>query len=323
MTTRAWQGRRVTTRAPSRERRAKGRRGCVAAALAVGLCVPSVAGARTRVGPVPGMVSQPGAAAPATGGDAEAAAPARVLVLPALVSGGLPPDTGAEIRTIVVEELVADGITVLPADASPAQCDDACRSAAARAAGADFVAQAQVVGDEDEFTVTVTLYGADGRALAPFVDECSICGLVEVRDMARLATLDARTEVMRRRRDDATPAPVVSAPIETVARPVIARSPLVPAGWGLVGAGSAATIGGVVLLALHQRSAGCLDNPRGGECVPVRYTTAIPGAVVLGVGVAAVVGGVVMVVLGRKAERRKGEGAVAVRPEGFGLRVRF
>lgn len=314
MTTRAQRGTsRGVMRAASGERRA-----FVAAVTALALTVPSVAAGRAFMGPVPSVGPQP---RPANEGDATA--PARVLVLPALVSGGLPPDTGAEIRTIVADELVVDGIAVLPADASPAQCDAACRSAAARAAGAEFVVQAQVVGDEDEFTVTVELYGADGQSLAPFVDECSICGLVEVRDMARLSTLDARTEVLRRRRAADASAEVVAAPIEPVARPVIPRSPLVPAGWAVGGAGAAATIGGVVLLALHHRSAGCLDNPRGGECVPVRYTTAVPGAVVLGVGVAAVVGGVVMVVLGRRAERRRAEGAVAVRPHGFGLRVRF
>jgi hypothetical protein len=62
--------------------------------------------------------------------------------------------------------------------------------------------------------------------------------------------------------------------------------------------------------------------------VPVRYTTAIPGAAVLGAGVAAVVSGVVMVVLGRRAERRQAERRqaerkVAVRAHGVGLRVRF
>ena len=118
------------------------------------------------VGPVPGVVSPPSPAAPASEGAEAGDAPARVLVLPALVSGGLPPSTGAEIRTIVSDELAAEGIAVLPADASPAQCDAACRSAAAQAAGANFVAQAQVVGDEDEFTVTVTLYGADGQEIA-------------------------------------------------------------------------------------------------------------------------------------------------------------
>jgi hypothetical protein len=302
-----------------------------AMAVAFAMAMPSGAEARPSVGPMPSMVGgpvpsvspPPSASAEGRAEPSEAAAPVRVLVLPARVSGGLPPDTGTEVRTIVAEEIVAEGITVLPADASPVECDDACRGTAAQAAGADFVVQAQVVGDEDEFTVTVTLYGADGRALAPFDDECSICGLVEVRDMARLVTLDVRTEVLRRRRIDTEREPVVPVPIVPVSKPVIPRSPLVPAGWGLLGAGSAATIGGVVLLALHHRNAGCLDNPRGGECVPVRYTTAIPGAAVVGAGVAAVVGGVVMVVLGRRAERREAERAVAVRPHGMGLRVRF
>jgi hypothetical protein len=271
--------------------------------------------------------ARPSASPAAAASEAEAAA--RVLVLPARVSGGLPPTTSAEVRTLVADELAAEGIAVLPADASPVECDDACRGTAASAAGADFVVQAQVVGDEDEFTVTVTVYGADGQALAPFGSECSICGLVEVRDMTRLAALDARTEVLRRRRLGATPEPVAQEPMQPAAPPVvIPRSRLVPAGWGLVGAGSAATIGGAVLLVLHHRSAGCLDNPRGGECVPVRYTTAIPGAAVLGAGVAAVVSGVVMVVLGRRAERRQAERRqaerkVAVRAHGVGLRVRF
>lgn len=297
---------------------------CGAVAVACAMTVPSGVEARVRAGSMPMVAPQaePAAGGEAAAGDEAERGPVRVLVLPARVSGGLPPDTAAEVRTIVATELEADGIEVLPQDASPAECDEACRSAAARAAGAEFVAQAQVVGDEDEFTVTVTLFGADGRELAPFADECSICGLVEVRDMARLVTLDARTEVLRRRRAAATPEPVVTPTIEHVTTPpVIPRSSLVPAGWALGGAGAAATIGGVVLLALHQRSAGCLDNPRGGECVPVRYTTAIPGAVVLGVGVAAVVGGVVMVVLGRRAERRKAD--AAVQPHGLGVRVRF
>lgn len=328
MTTRARRSAGVVTRRASRGAwRAMRLRGS-AAAVACAMAMPSVAGARMLAGPEPAVPAPPSAGTPVAAGEPEAsepeaAAPARVLVLPARVSGGLPPATGTEVRTIVADELGVEGIAVLPASASPAECDDACRSAAAGAAGADFVVQVQVDGDEDEFAVTVTLYGADGRAIAPFGSECSICGLVEVRDMARLSALDARAEVLRRRRASTAPAPVVTAPIEPAPRPVIPRSPLVPAGWGMVGAGAAATVGGAVLLVLHQRSAGCLDNPRGGECVPVRYTTAIPGAVVLGVGVAAAVSGVVMVVLGRRAERRQVERAVAVQPHGAGLRLRF
>jgi hypothetical protein len=117
---------------------------------------------------------------------------------------------------------------------------------------------------------------------------------------------------------------VVAAPVQPAAPTLAPRSRLVPAGWGLVGAGAAATVGGVVLLALHHQDAGCMTNPRGGDCVPLRYTTAVPGGAVLGAGVAAIVGGVVMVVLGRRAEQRQvAGGKVAVRPYGAGLRVRF
>ena len=82
------------------------------------MVVPSVAvasvssarrpGASMLVGPVPGVASPPSPAAPASEGAEAGDAPARVLVLPALVSGGLPPSTGAEIRTIVSDELAAE-----------------------------------------------------------------------------------------------------------------------------------------------------------------------------------------------------------------------
>ena len=81
-----------------------------------------------------------------------------------------------------------------------------------------------------------------------------------------------------------------------------------------------ATIGGAVLLGLHHRSAGCLENPRGGECVPVRFTTAPAGGAVLGAGVLVVTAGVVMVVLGRRAERRGAPSRVSLRPGGVALR---
>lgn len=249
--------------------------------------------------------------------------PAKVLVLPVILSGELPPDTAAELLGLVTDNLIDDDLAVVPAQGVSPSCDDACRRTAAEQAGADFLVQAQVVGEEDEFTVTVTLFAGDtGEALAPFADECSICGFVEVRDMVRLRALDARADLLRRRRETAPAVgpsePVVVGPSDRTLAP---RSKLVPAGWGLVGAGAAATVGGAVLLGLHHQDAGCLDNPRGGDCVPLRYTTAPAGAAVLGAGVVTVVGGVIMVVLGRKAERRAAAGErVAVRPYGLGLR---
>jgi len=242
----------------------------------------------------------------------------RVLVLPLQLQGELPPDTATEMLTVVADNLADDGLEIIRDGAS--ECADAaCRRELAEGANASFVVGAEVVGDEEEFSVTLTLYsGETGEALAPFADGCSICGFVEVRDMVRLRSLDVREEIVGRQRAARVelPAPK-STPID---RPA-SRSKLVPAGWSLVGAGSAATVGGAVLLALHKRSAGCLDNPRGGDCVPLRYTTAPAGAALLGTGVVVVVSGVVMVVLGRRAERREQEPRVSVR--GLGLRLRF
>lgn len=256
--------------------------------------------------------------------EAQAVGPVTVVVLPPLLTGELPPDTASEVATLVADNLVDEGVTVVPVDGMEAEaCDEACRREAAARAGARFAMRAEVVGGEEEYAVTVTLYAGDtGEALTSFGDDCSICGFVEVRDMVRLRSIDARAEVLRRRREAAV-AEQASEPVEPVPveRPVVPRSKLVPAGWGLVGAGAVASLGGVVLLALHHQDAGCLDNPRGGDCVPVRYTTAPAGAAVLGAGVAVVVGGVVMVVLGRRADRRAAAGErVVVRPHGLGVR---
>ena len=246
---------------------------------------------------------------------------ARVLVLPVRVQGELPPDTAEQVRSIVADNLADEGVEVVVE--GDGACEDAsCRSQAAAAAGVAFVADAEVQGDEDEFKVTVTVYSADtGEPLAPFEDACQICGFVEVRDMARLRALDARAEIawLQSEVTAVEPGPVEPTPV-VVDRPA-PRSKLVPAGWGLVGAGAAATLGGAVLLGLHKQSAGCLDNPRGGDCVPLRYTTAVPGGVLLGAGVAVLVGGVVMVVLGRKKDRQAQEQRVSVSPGG--LRLRF
>lgn len=241
----------------------------------------------------------------------------RVLVLAPRLTGELP-DTAAQVRSIVADNLAEDGVEVLVE--GEASCEDAaCIAQAVTAAGARFAVGTAVVGDEDEFTVTVTLYDDAGVALAPFEDACSICGFVEVRDMVRLRALDARAELVRRQAEAAPapePVPPVSLPVDLPAP----RSKLVPTGWALVGAGAAATIGGAVLLGLHHRSAGCLENPRGGECVPVRFTTAPAGGAVLGAGVLVVTAGVVMVVLGRRAERRGAPSRVSLRPGGVALR---
>ncbi len=241
--------------------------------------------------------------------------PARVLVLPVQLQGELPPSTAAELRTVIADNLVDDGLEVVT-EGDDACDDDACRQKAAQSAGARWLVGTTVVADEDEFTVTVTVFsGSSGESKVPFENACSICGLVEVRDMTRLEAIDARAEILREESAMAAVTPVAPEPTTTVAPPPPPIK-MIPAGWALIGAGAASTIGGVVLLALHKQSAGCLDNPRGGECVPLRFTTAPAGAGVLGAGVLALTSGVVMVVLGRRKRAQR----LAASPGGLTIR---
>lgn len=225
----------------------------------------------------------------------------RVEVLPVQLHGELPPDTASEVRSLIVEGLGDDGdVVTIEGDVS---CeDDVCQREAARSSSADYVLGAQVSGDEDEYTVSLTLFlGSTGEVLLPSTQSCSICGLIEVRAMARMRVLDVRAEIVRRR---AQPAPQKSKD----------RSRLQLAGWTLGGAGGAMTIGGVALLALRGRGVGCRDDPDRGEC------TALSGAVVLGVGMVTLAGAVTMVVLARRANRGSGRGRWSARPGGLMLK---
>jgi len=291
------------------------------------------------------------AAGPPPESDAKAAADAdaeatvglsRVLVLPVRLDGELPPGTDNEVRSVLRANLVEATIELLPDEPPPlaTDCDTACRQDAAKARDADYLVQSEISGDEDEFNVTVTLFdGATGEVILPFTDACSICGFVEVRDMVRLRTLDARAEIVRRRRAAVAAAAMPPAPECPVPEPVVEvvevpkscpavapappRSPWISVGWGLVGAGVATAAGGAVIIGLDEREAGCQDDPRGGECIPLRYTTIVPGAATIGVGVATALGGVLAVVLGRRAQRRKAEASVAIGPKGASVSFRF
>ena len=233
----------------------------------------------------------------------------RVVFLPERLVGELPPSAGADVRSALRELIEGEGVTVLPDGtqqpvASP-DCDAPCRREVAEGNGADFLLLAEVVANEDEFSVTLTLFeGATGERVATFADECSVCGLVEVQRMVRLRGLDARVEIGKRSivprsEPEPEPEPVV------VVEPPPPRSWMPATGWALIGAGASATIGGVVLAALHHHSAGCRPNPRGGDCIPLRYTTAVPGVALLSTGVATAAVGAILVALARRAAKKR------------------
>ncbi len=240
----------------------------------------------------------------------------RLEVLPVALDGELPPDIASDVRSLIIEGLGDDGgAAITHGDVS---CeDDECRRSQAQASSAHYVVGAEVSGDEDEYTVSLTLFsGTTGEALQPFVQSCSICGLIEVRDMARRGVLDVRAEIARRRALAESPPPASSLRTEGASdRPRLAR-----AGWVLAGAGGATTLGGIAVLALHRRSAGCQADPRGGDCVPLRYTTVRPGVAVLGVGVVTLAGAVTMIVLGRRGSGRTRHRRVSARPGGVMLK---
>jgi hypothetical protein len=102
------------------------------------------------------------------------------------------------------------------------------------------------------------------------------------------------------------------------------------AGLGLVGAGTAASIGGAVLLAIDsrpiQRTCNGDDVDVNGEC-RFLHDTKLAGTVALAVGGAVLVTGVVLAVLGRKAARQRGPKEQARRwqlqPTAIGVMGRF
>lgn len=102
------------------------------------------------------------------------------------------------------------------------------------------------------------------------------------------------------------------------------------AGLGLVGAGTAASIGGAVLLAIDSRP---IERTCSGDNVDVNgecrflHDTKLAGTVALAAGGAVLATGIVLAVLGRKAVRKRGPKEQARRwqlqPTAFGVMGRF
>ena len=256
--------------------------------------------------------------------------PVFVAVLPVQSSQGM-----AEARTALVLETVraqlpAEQIIVVPQDhvgtalaelgtscGGPAEC----QKALSQRLEAQFLMK--VVVNEpsaQDFEVTITIIDPVSATEVVSLDElCTICSEADLKRIVQERTLDARGALQRYLEpedEEAAPvAEVAAPPPETRVEVRVEKgSPLVPTGWGLIGGGAAATIGGVVLLSLAGQDAGCPDDPRGGPCIPLVYETVLPGAIVGGVGLALVGTGVGLVVAGKK-RNKSGEDTARV---GFG-----
>jgi hypothetical protein len=271
-----------------------------------------------------------GAIAPAEDGERETGF---VAVLPVRSGSGISEDRADLVLSTVRSQLPAQEIIVAPQDrvrdvvtklgtgcGTPAECQ--------KQIGKQLDVQYlfSVTVDEpskQDFSVKVVLTAAaDGEEIAAFEELCTICSEADLKRVVQERTLDARLALQRILNpqdfdDGDVPVPVVvEKPAENRTEVRLKeRSKLVPIGWGLLGAGAAATVGGVVLMSLQGSGAGCPDDPRGGRCIPLVYDTLIPGAIVGGVGVALLGTGIGLVVAGKKRDRGTREQTARV---GFG-----
>ena len=267
-----------------------------------------------------------------------------VAVLPVSSETGLSETRAALVLSTARSQLPAETIVVMPEDAVAqawaergASCGATleCRSELGKTLEAQYVVAISV--DEpakQDFRVRTSVVDVAAQTeLASYDEMCSICSETDLKRLVREQTLDARLVLQHELNpEDFGEAPrpetvVVEKPGETrVEVRWHERSKLIPAGWGLVGAGAAATVGGAVLLGIAGADAGCPIDPRVGHCVPLVYDTLVPGAIVGSVGVALAATGVGLVVAGRKKDRgarERIEADVAVGPGSLTLRGRF
>lgn len=255
--------------------------------------------------------------------------PVFIAVLPVQSSQGM-----AEARTSLVlqtvrAQLPAEQIIVVPQDhvgAALAELGTSCggptecQKALAQRLEAQFLMK--VVVNEpsaQDFEVTISIVDpASGTEVVSLDELCTICSEADLKRIVQERTLDARSALQRHLEPEEETGPVqetvATEPETRVEVRVEKGSPLVPTGWGLIGGGAAATIGGVVLLSLAGQDAGCPDDPRGGPCIPLVYETVVPGAIVGGLGLALVGTGVGLVVAGKK----KNKGGEELARVGFG-----
>ena len=216
----------------------------------------------------------------------------------------------SEKLVLIREEHVASAVQERSAGCSG---DAACRTELARELRARFVVRV-VVDEPKESDFDVRIEAFDpiaSKVIATFEEPCTICSEADLKRIVQERSIDARLALERHLAPLAEepkvvqvqplePAPIEPPPVEIrMAKP----SPLSLAGWGLVGAGAAATVGGVVLLALQGSNAGCPADPRGGDCLPLVYRTVVPGSATLAAGVVLAATGVGLVFAGRKRER--------------------
>lgn len=273
--------------------------------------------------------------------ESEALEPVSVVVLPP--DAASLPDARRDLVADTISAQISGGPVMLvePAQTrsalvgTPPDCgaDPDCRAEVASRTDAGFVVRAQVTEPRaSDYAIAIELFDvASGETVAAFEDDCTICSEADLERIVRERTLDLREALIRHLapEEEVLPPPVVEpvattpTVVERVRTEVAAPSRLRIAGWSLVGAGAATTLGGIVLLALQGSDAGCPADPRGGPCIPLVYRTAVPGAITAGLGVAALGTGVALVVVGKRRDASKTTARVIPTGSGVSLVGRF
>jgi hypothetical protein len=266
------------------------------------------------------------------------AEPAAVVVLPP-EAPALTPDRRALVHDTLWSSLPGDEFSLIERERVTAAVrsrgdgcgsDAACREAVAQELDARFVITTTVSEPTaSDYALVLSVHDLErARVTATFEETCTICSEADLRRLVQERTLDAKLAIERALvPEDAPPQPrpaTVAAPRVSTPAPAPTRPAVLPAvGWALTGAGIAGTLGGVAMLAMIGRDAGCPADPRGGPCIPLVYHTASPGAVTAAVGVAMLGTGVGLIVAGRKRSRARAELRAAASARGVVLSGRF
>ena len=261
-----------------------------------------------------------------------------VVVLPT-DAVGLPVERRTLVAATIESRVDAGRVTVAPREAvakalvgRPTDCGAvvSCRDQVAAQFAARFVVQVSVTEPTpSDYDIRVAVYDVGvAEPIARFDDACTICSEADLERIVRERALDA-SEAMTRalsppldERGEARPAPAAPRPTP-VRTQMIHASSRTKVGWALVGGGVAATLGGVVLLALQGSTAGCPADPRGGPCIPLVYRTVAPGAIAAGVGVALAGAGVGLVLSGKRRDAQRASARLSPGAAGISLAGRF
>ncbi len=223
-----------------------------------------------------------------------------------------------------LQAAIAEDFEVV-AVATDGECDDACLAAAAREADVPAVVQVRIAVENRDYTLRTRVVDAStGEVLREDENSCEICTYDESLEVLDQQLGNVGAALHKLLDEEPEPEPVVTTTNDAPG-PRRNGKALRIAGWSMIGAGAAAAISGVALMAIDE-------NPHEGSCngdsvdvngtCEFRYDT-LAGGVGLLVGGLAVAGGGVALVIVDKRGRERATATAAATPRGFVITGRF